>query len=150
MKKFLIILLAVVLAVGAGVGVFFGVKAHKAKTAETVVNVDLLESEYTQGDKMYLDVQVFSNKEFVSLGYKFNNGETVTFNGVKSGESAEHEDFKNGGKFFIETGVQEISTESMATGYYVLTFYGFDAEGVQTEIAVNPIVIKIVAPAVAD
>lgn len=141
MKKLLIALLVVVIAVGAGLGIFFGVKT--AKQNETVVKVELIENEYKNSETLYFRVIVFSDTEMNNLSCNILGNENNA-TGVKTGESKDHEDYVTGGKFYLDTGVQEVSLENLEEGYYVISFYGWDAEGEKIDLPCNPYIFKIV------
>lgn len=142
MKKLLIALLVVVLAVGAGIGIFFGVK--EAKKDDTVVKVELLESEYSNENTMYYRVLIFSDTEFNSLSYNI-LGVDNNASGIKTGESKDHKEYVTGGKYYLDTGVQEVELDDLGDGYYVISFNGWDAEGEKIELPCNPHMFEIVS-----
>lgn len=137
MKKFLIILLCVILAVGAGLGIFFIVRAanNKKDTNNTSANMKLLQDEYVIGEKIIFDYFVFSDVQYKRITYSLNNGSEQTLTGFKTGESKEHEEYRSGsGKYYIDTMAQIIDTTEMDAGYYTLVFYVYDADEARTEM----------------
>lgn len=136
MKKFWIILLCVILAVGAGLGIFFIVRAVNGKGENnTTANMKLLQDEYVIGENIIFDYFVFSDVQYSRISYSLNNGSEKSITGFKTGESKEHEEYRAGaGKYYIDTMAQIIDTSEMDAGYYTLVFYVYDEAEARTEM----------------
>lgn len=136
MKKFWIILLCVILAVGAGLGIFFIVRAVNGKGENnTTANMKMLQEEYVIGENIIFDYYVFSDVQYSRISYSLNNGSEQSITGAKTGESKDHEEYRSGaGKYYIDTMAQIIDTSEMDAGYYVLVFYVYDEAEARTEM----------------
>lgn len=152
MKKFIAILLSIILIGGIVTGIVFGVKACNDKKADgnnTVSEMLMLKDEYTVGDKIIFDFYVYSDVQFKSITYSLNNGTEQSITGATTGESTAHEHYRKGGKYFIDTGATIIETDDMTAGYYTLVFYCADAENVKYQVPSKPYLIKLKAAAAA-
>ena len=110
-------------------GVIFGVKACKENKnnvdGNKQVTIEYLQDEYNAGDTAIVRVIVFSDIEFKSIKYAINNGVEVDM-GVKTGESKNHDAFKNGyGKYYIDTQVELLDISALTTGDYSIRFYTY-------------------------
>ena len=153
MKKIIIILLAVLLAAGATIGIVFGVKSCNNKVGEnnTVENVQMLKDEYKKGEKIIFNFYAYSDVEFISISFKLNNGSETTISGATTGESSEHENYQGkGGKYFIETGAQIIESSDLELGWYTLVFECKAKDGATYKIPTTPYMFEIVAPTTAE
>ena len=153
MKKVLAVILAIILIGGIVTGIVFGVKACKEKEDpagnNTVSNMLMLKDEYTVGENIIFDFIVFSDVQFKTITYSLNNQSEQSITGATTGESANHDQYRRGGKYFIDTGAQIIDTSDMAAGYYTLIFYCSDAENAKYQVPSKPYLIKLNAAAAA-
>lgn len=130
-KKVLIGILVILVAVLSALGIAIGVKSCSDKTTENKNNitaeVSLLDEKYAIGDIVMFRYVVTSDVELTKMTYVLNNGTEVVMT-VKTGEASELEDKVGSGKYYIDTGVEMINTEDMTAGNYVIKAYAFDAE----------------------
>ncbi|MBP5467427.1 MAG: hypothetical protein J6Y43_07705 [Clostridia bacterium] len=148
MKKIVIPILIVVLILVTGIAVFFGVKANvnnnEAKSARS--EITLIQDKYNVGDNIVFQFVSFNSKKITTLKYVFNNGDEVTINGIHYGETADYKGAKSTDeKFYVDSGVVVIATDEMDTGWYHLTFYGYDEEDNKIELNSTPYLFKLVA-----
>ena len=153
MKRWLIIVISAILLAGVVFGVIFGVKACKENKnnvdGNKQVTIEYLQDEYNAGDTAIVRVIVFSDIEFKSIKYAINNGVEVDM-GVKTGESKNHDAFKNGyGKYYIDTQVELLDISALTTGDYSIRFYTYDAENTRYVLNTTPIYFQVVAANVA-
>ena len=128
MKKWLIALVAVVLAVALSLGTIFIVRAIKDKkqSDEVLYNISYLASEYVAGDTLVFGVRAFSDKEINSVVYTIDNGEEISVT-VSAGETKEAE--KDNGKYVVDSGTETVSLANLSVGEHLIKFYVYDAEG---------------------
>lgn len=128
MKKWLIALVAVVLAVALSLGTIFIVRAIKDKkqSEEVLYNISYLASEYVAGDTLVFGVRAFSDKEINSVVYTIDNGEEISVT-VSAGETKEAE--KDNGKYVVDSGTETVSLANLSVGEHLIKFYVYDAEG---------------------
>ncbi len=150
MKRFLVILVSLLVALAIGLGVFFVVDScqNKKDDGENKHNVafeqEFLEETYAQGDLIMLRGIATADVEFTGMTYTINNASEVSMT-VKSGESADVEDELPGnGKFYVDSGIEMIDTTDMEVGYYVLAFYAQDEDGTRYKLG-EPQIFEIVA-----
>ena len=153
MKRWLIIVISAILLAGVVFGVIFGVKACKENKnnvdGNKQVTIEYLQDEYNVGDAAIVRVIVFSDIEFKSIKYAINNGVEVDMS-VKTGESKNHDAFKNGyGKYYIDTQVELLDISALTTGDYSIRFYTYDAENTRYVLNTTPIYFQVVATNVA-
>ena len=146
MKKFLLILLGIVIAVGAIVGagmIIHSCNVQKATKEGITTEVSLIEDEYAKGDLIMFRVRATSDKELTRMTYKINNGTEVEIT-CKTGKSADMEGAFGSGANYIDTGVEMIESEDMEAGNYVIQFFFYDVEDSRYS-PIEKIVIEIEA-----
>lgn len=151
MKKIIVIIVAVILAACAAVGIIFGVRScnNKADENNTTYKMLMLEDEYTVGDNVIFDFYAYSDIEFVGITYKINNGAEKSATGFKTGEAKDHKSYNGeSGKYYIDTAAQVIDTSEMSTGWYSLVLYGTAKDGGVHQINKTPYIFQIVAAVV--
>lgn len=156
MKKVIIVLISMLLAIGAVVGavsVFNSCSTHSqlqsaGDSARTLSRLTYLESEYNVGDPIPFRLEVTSNTKFTKMTYSLNNGTDVSVT-VKTGETQEMDNQFGNGKYFIDSGTEIIETDNLQAGYYTIVFKVHDDEGTTMQIG-EPRMIKLnVKPSVA-
>lgn len=146
MKRWIIIIISILLAVGIGFGVFFGIKSCNDKDAsnpnKTEYEISLISDSYAVGDTVVYRVLVCSDVQMERMVYVLNNGEEQTIT-CKTGESKDAKDTVGKGKYFIDTDTEVLDSTSMTAGYYTLVFYTYDAEGTRYAINADPVIFKL-------
>lgn len=145
MKKIIIAILIVIIAVGVGFGIYALVKPNGSIQKEEnklTHRVDLMEDEYTVGEKVVFRVIATADVAFTHITYSVNNGDEVKVS-VTAGESAEFEEAIGKGKYYVDSGATIIETSSMTAGYYTLVFYAYDADETKYIITSDPIVFRL-------
>lgn len=146
MKKFLLILLGIIIAVGAIIGTGIAIKScneQKATKEGITTEVSLIEDEYAKGDLIMFRVRATSDKELTRMTYKINNGTEVEIT-CKTGKSADMEGAFGSGENYIDTGVEMIESKDMEAGNYVIQFFFYDVEDSRYS-PIEKIVIEIEA-----
>ena len=140
MKKVLIGILVILVAVLSALGIAIGVKSCSNET-ENKNNItaqrSLIEEEYAIGDIVMFRYVLTSDVELTKMTYVLNNGAEVVMT-VKTGEASELDakDKDGSGKYYIDTGVEMINTEDMTAGNYVIEAYAYDAENTRYDFDV--------------
>lgn len=147
MKKVIIGILVAVLLVIAGLGIALAVKTNQDKPKDDnniVAEVSYLESKYAIGDSITFRVLITSDVELTKLTYVLNNGTEVQMT-VKTGlsEDLEAKDRIGTGKYYIDTGIEFISTNDMTAGVYGFKLFSYDEDGTRFDFD-TPRVIEIV------
>ena len=128
MKKFLIGLLAVVLILGAALGIVLGVRSCNDKNENNIeYELTLIEDKYAVGDIVMFRYVVTADVELTKMVYILNDGSEVEMT-VKTGKTEDLEDAPGDGEFYIDTGVEMIDTADMNVGNFVFKAYAYDAE----------------------
>lgn len=153
MKKIIVAILVIAILTGVGFGIYGIVKAVKANDSGNGKNitykVELIEDEYTIGEKVIFRVLATSDIQLTSLRYSINNGEETELT-VTAGDSSDFEAAIGKGKYFIDSGAEIIETTAKTAGYYTLVVYGYDADETRYEITKDPIVFRLRAATVAE
>lgn len=128
MKKWLIALVAVVLAVALGVATILIVRTvkNKKKSDEVLYNISYLADEYVAGDTLVFGVRAYSDKEINSIVYSIDNGDEITVT-VSAGETTDKD--KANGKYVVDSGTETVSLADLSVGEHLIKFYVYDAEG---------------------
>lgn len=146
MKKIIVAILAIAILGCAIWGITAIVKAKKSDNSGNEKNVtyrvDLMEDEYTVGEKIILRVIATSDVQFTSIKYSINNGTATAFS-VTSGESKDFEEAIGDGKYYVDSGAEMIDTSTMTPGYYTLVIYASDADEATYTLTKDPIVFKL-------
>ena len=143
MKKVLLWILIAVLAVGAGVGIYFGVKAIKDKNSEEIaVKVEYFEDTYVVGDSIVYRVLVNDAKEHVRMTYSINNGEEVEITSTH-GEVKEDKHKVNNAKYYIDSGNEILDSTDLGAGTYIVKFYVYDSAETRTVVPTDTIMFEI-------
>lgn len=150
MKKFLAIILVILLVCGIGCGAYFGIKAcNNEKSTDinnTTYNETMLEEKYTVGDMVIFNFYAYSDIEFVGITYKINNGQEQNITGFKTGSAEEHKNYDGEeGDYYIDTTAQIIDTSAMTPGYYTIVFSGIAKDGGVYQINTSPYMFQLVA-----
>ena len=127
MKKWMLIALVAVLAIGLVVGGIFLFKANKDDEQAVKYSIDYLAEEYVQGDTLVFSVKAYSDKELTSVVYTLDNGAEQTLS-VTAGETKDLDDksaTKNG-TYYVFTGTETVSLESVAVGEHLIKFYVYE------------------------
>ena len=148
MKRWIFIILAAVILIGAAVGITLGVKSCKDKkeseSASVVYEIDYLKSKYYVGESIILRVRTSSNDEFTKISYSLNNGAEKNFT-VEHGESKDFSETIGNGKYHADTGTELLPTDSLTEGWYTLMMYATEADETRQVLTKTPILIQIVA-----
>ena len=156
MKKVIGFIIAIVVSIGATLGLVLGIQACNNKKENTadyikVEVMDSLEDTYTVGDMIVFNYYVYSDIEFVSLTYKINNGEAQNPEGFKCGEAVDHKKYDGeDGKYFIDTGAQVIDSSDMPVGVYTIILEGTAKDGGVYRLNKTPYIFEIVAVKTAE
>lgn len=142
MKRWIFIILAAVILIGATVGIILGVKSCKDKQ-ESVSGTEsctfsYLENEYFIGDPIVLRIETTTKYQVSKITYTVNNGEerNLTVDTRALGN----------GKYQTDTGTEILPTETLTEGWYTFMFYATEADGTRHSLTKTPWVIHIVAP----
>ena len=127
MKKFFIGLLIVIIILGAALGIVLGVKSCNKNENNIDSEFSLFEEKYAIGDIVMFRYIVTSDVELTRMVYVLNNGSEVEMT-IKTGLTDDLENAPGDGKYYIDTGVEMIDTESMTVGNYVVKAYAYDAQ----------------------
>ena len=127
MKKFFIGLLIVIIILGAALGIVLGVKSCNKNENNIESEFSLFEEKYAIGDIVMFRYVVTSDVELTRIVYVLNNGSEVEMT-VKTGLTKDLENAPGDGKYYIDTGIEMIDTESMTVGNYVVKAYAYDAD----------------------
>lgn len=148
MKKIYAVLAIVLIAV-LGVGIIIGAKNCNKSDSAFENEMTLLSEEYVVGEKIYFKYAVFSDVKLVSINYEINNGveQPVTITPAAETSSLENGREDYGKAYYVESKVVEVSTENLCTGWYTLSFYGYDGAGNRYELTERPYSFKLVSQA---
>lgn len=143
MKK-LIIILAIIIIAGIGVGVFFGVKSCNQKKELFEADMSILQEEYKVGEKIYFDYRIYSDSKLKSLTYTINNGDEKTISNAKFGETGELKENKSKRKYYADTRIVEIETGELKAGWYTISFFGYEeTTNKRLELTKEPYIFKL-------
>lgn len=146
MKKWLIIIGAVLLTVIIGVSSFFIVKAvRKDENQGPQYEILHIEKSYTKGQQIVLRVKMTSDKELTKMTYSLNNGEENPFT-VEHGKTEDATtEMPGSGENYVDTGTELIATDSLAEGWYTLIIYAHDAQSNRYVVTQTPLLFQVTA-----
>lgn len=149
MKKWLIIIGSIILALIVGISAFFIVKAvRKEDKKGPQYEVLHIEDSYAQGEQIVLRVKMTSDKQLKKMAYTLNNGTEQNFT-VETGKTEDAEDMPGNGENYIDTGTELIATDSLAEGWYTLIIYAYDADDTRLVVTKTPILFQVTASTAA-
>ena len=148
MKRWILILIAIILAVAIGVGAFLGIKSCQDKDSsnpnKTEYEISLISDSYAVGDTVVYRVLVCSDVQMDRMVYVLNNGAEQTIS-CKKGEAKDSKDTVGAGKYFIDSDTEVLNSDEMVAGFYTLVFYTYDAEGNRYTVNSDPVIFKLTA-----
>lgn len=145
MKKILVILISLIL-VGLSVwGVVAWAQSCQGKDVNSkTFHCMYLDKEYAEDDTIVFRVVYFSDVEITSVKYTLDNGaETATT--VVTGNAEDHELYEGKGKYYVDTKVELINSDTLSAGNHLVEFYGYDGEDTRYILNKDYIVFKVVA-----
>ncbi len=146
MKKIVIWILVAILAIGALVGIGFGIKAavdsKEDKASGPAFETLYLQEKYSKDEPLMYRFVVQEDKAITSFKYTIDNGAEISVDG-KSGEVGEDDEYDaDKGAYYFDTGVEIVSLADLNEGTHVLTFYAYQDT---TRIEVYVHIFKVVA-----
>ena len=149
MKKWLIIIGSIILAIIIGVSAFFIVKAVKKDDKQgPQYEILHIEDSYVKGEQIVLRVKLTSDKELTKMTYSLNNGEEEIFT-VETGKTADVDGMPGNGENYVDTGTELIATESLAEGWYTLVIFAHDAQSNRYVVTQTPLLFQVTASTAA-
>ena len=148
MKRWIFIIIAIVILAGAAVGIVLGVKScnekKESEAAAVVYEVDYLKSKYYVGESIILRVRTSSKHEFTKISYSLNNGAEKNFT-VEYGESKDFSETIGRGNYHADTGTELLPTDQLSEGWYTFMIYATEADGTRHVLTTQPMLIQLVA-----
>lgn len=145
MKKILVILISLIL-VGLSVwGVVAWAQSCQGKDVNSkTFHCLYLDKEYAEDDTIVFRVVYFSDVEITSVKYTLDNG-TETATTVVTGNAEDHELYEGKGKYYVDTKVELINSNTLSAGNHLVEFYGYDGENTRYILNKDYIVFKVVS-----
>ncbi len=148
MKRWIIIVISILLAIGIGVGIFFGVRSCYNKEENNPNNtryeISHINDSYVVGDTIVYRVLLCSDVEMERLVYVLNNAAEQNVVS-KTGESKDAKETVGSGKYYVDSDTEVLDSTGMTAGFYTLVFYTYDAEGNRYIVNSKPIVFELKA-----
>ena len=147
MKRWIFIVIAAVILIGAVLGIVLGVKSCKDKKESVATNaykIYYLQDKYQVGETIVLRVNLTSDKQITAISYVVNNGEERSFT-IDYGESKNASEKIGSGKYYADTGTEILPTDQLGEGWYTFMFYATEADGTRHVLTKEPKLIQIVA-----
>lgn len=146
MKRWIIIIVAILAAVAIGFGVFFGISATKNNNVDDKQNTAIRylqdKDSFAVGESIVIRVIKSSDKELVKLAYSIDAGAEQEFTSTH-GLAEDAKDTVGSGKFVIDTGTELIKTDALSTGWHTLVIYAYDAEMTRYIVTTTPILFQL-------
>ena len=147
MKRWIIIIVAILAAVAIGFGVFFGISAaNKNNNIDDKQNTAIRylqdKDSFSVGEDIVIRVIRSSDKQLVKLAYTIDAGAEQEFT-TTSCAAEDAKETVGTGKFVIDTGTELIKTDALSTGWHTLVIYAYDAEMTRYIVTTTPILFQI-------
>lgn len=153
MKRWIIIVVAILAAVAIGLGIFFGVRAaNQNNVVDDAKNTEIRyvqdKDSFSSGETIVIRVLKSSEKQLTKMTYSIDAGTEKEFT-CTSGESKDAKETVGNGKYTIDTGTELISTTDLNGGWHTLVIYAYDAENTRYIVTSTPILFQITGASTA-